>query len=269
MSRLLEFEVLKNTRDLGGMPAADGRRVIPGRLIRSGQLAGLSASDSARISSLVGLVVDLRTYGEVAEDPDPRIPGVRYVHLPVVESFTEGVSREEESDRNLVSRLIFDPEGSKRYMCSMYRKFTGDFCVGQYARFIRMLTDSPQKAVLWHCSVGKDRAGIATVILCEILGVPREAVIEDYLSTTDYLRGFVEGERQSILNAVSAEKALSGAETKAISASVDYLFGTNRDYIGAYYEATDRKYGSYDKFIRDGLGLDDSDIGTLREKLLE
>ena len=83
-SRLLEFDNLRNTRDLGGLKARGGRTILPGKLIRSGQLVGLSEKDSQRLSSLVGTVVDMRTDGEREENPDVVLEGVRYIHNPIV-----------------------------------------------------------------------------------------------------------------------------------------------------------------------------------------
>ena len=65
-------------------------------------------------------------------------------------------------------------------MRSMYRKFVGDYCVSRYSRFVQILLEDHDKAVLWHCSAGKDRAGVGAVIIEEILGVPRETIISDY-----------------------------------------------------------------------------------------
>ena len=44
----IEFEGLPNTRDLGGMPAADGKRIRSRRLLRSGLLAPATCTDLTR-----------------------------------------------------------------------------------------------------------------------------------------------------------------------------------------------------------------------------
>ncbi|UKI49286.1 MAG: tyrosine-protein phosphatase [Clostridium sp.] len=40
---------------------------------------------------------------------------------------------------------------------------------------------------LWHCSAGKDRAGIATMYVLLALGVEKEEIINNYLKTNEYL----------------------------------------------------------------------------------
>ena len=41
----IPLEGLQNTRDLGGFEAADGRHIRPKKLLRSGQLAGMTKKD--------------------------------------------------------------------------------------------------------------------------------------------------------------------------------------------------------------------------------
>lgn len=159
-SRLIEFDNLKNTRDLGGLVAKDGRTIRSGRLIRSGQLVGLSERDREKLSSLVGTVIDMRTEGERQTNPDVVLEGVEYLHIPVVGVLTPGVTREVKSVEELVRVLLFKPEQSLEYMCNLYRQFIrSDFSISAYASFIRTLLEDQEKAVLWHCTAGKDRAG--------------------------------------------------------------------------------------------------------------
>ena len=62
-SRLLSFEKLHNIRDLGGVAASDGRRIISGKLVRCGNLSELSDRDRVAFSSLAEEVIDFRTDG--------------------------------------------------------------------------------------------------------------------------------------------------------------------------------------------------------------
>ncbi|MCR4657452.1 MAG: tyrosine-protein phosphatase [Lachnospiraceae bacterium] len=42
-----------------------------------------------------------------------------------------------------------------------------DFAASQYARFIRLLMEPRENAVVWHCTAGKDRVGIGAAIIQE------------------------------------------------------------------------------------------------------
>ena len=67
----IPLEKLHNTRDLGGLPAADGRRIRPAQLLRSGCLHKASEQDIATLLADYRLegVVDFRTAVEAAKSP--------------------------------------------------------------------------------------------------------------------------------------------------------------------------------------------------------
>ena len=262
-SRLLDFEKLPNTRDLGGMRTADGRAVAAGKLIRSGQLAGLPDADIVKLSGLIDTIADFRTEEEKIADPDCVIPGASYHFIPIMESFSAGVSREAESEEQIIARLVFDPEASREHMCNMYRKFAeSSYSVSQYARFMRILLEDHDRAVLWHCSVGKDRAGTAAVIILKILGVPEDDIIRDYLDTNKYLK-------DDLARVTAYARMKTGSDDPRIALSMSRLYGTDSLYISAFLDAADRRFGSFDGFVRDGLGLSGSDIRLLKQKYLD
>ena len=262
MSTLLKFDKLSNTRDLGGMRTEDGRTIVPGKLIRSGQLYDITESDIRKLSELVDTVVDLRTEEEKRENPDVQIPGSSYHYIPVVQSFSEGVSREEGSVENMIARLVFNPEGALSHLRGMYRKFVfSDYSLSQYSKFFRILLEDHKKAVLWHCSVGKDRAGTAALIIEKILGIPDEAIIEDFLKTGEFLK-------EDILKMIAYAKMKTGSDDSRIEQSMRYLFGPDRSYIETFFEAVNERFGTFEAFVQAGLGLSDSEVERLREKYL-
>ncbi|MBD3774584.1 MAG: tyrosine-protein phosphatase, partial [Rhodobacteraceae bacterium] len=74
--RLIDFEGIHNFRDYGGYAIPGGGRVRRGLLFRSGQHAGASDADLARVEAFaIGTVVDLRGNSEREEFPCRRSPG--------------------------------------------------------------------------------------------------------------------------------------------------------------------------------------------------
>ena len=261
-SRLLEFDNLRNTRDLGGLKARGGRTILPGKLIRSGQLVGLTANDIKKLSSLVGTVVDMRTDGERKENPDVVLEGVRYIHNPIVGVLTPGVSREVKSVEELIRELLFKPDESLAYMCDLYRQFIrSDFCVSHYASFIRILLEDHDKAILWHCTAGKDRAGTSTIILQKLLGISDSDIVEDYLVTNEYLKS----DLNSVIDHVRRQ---IGSDNPLVERSLKHLYGADRAYLDAFFSEMDERYGSFETFVHDALGLTDGDILRFRELYL-
>ena len=263
MSVLLKFENLNNIRDLGGMKTGDGRSIRRGKLIRSGQLFPASASDTESLSEMVEVIVDFRTDQECDEKPDPIIPGTEYLHYPIFDELTAGITREQESVEQALFRLTSDPENARRYMCRTYEGVAAsETSIGRYRDFIRLLLTERDKAVLWHCTAGKDRAGIASVIVERILGVPEEAVRDDYLATNLYLE-------QDILYLTEMFRMRAGTLSKAQEKALRYLFGASPEYLEAALSKTNEIYGSFEGFIRDGIQVGREEEERLKELYLE
>lgn len=263
MSRLMAFEKLSNTRDLGGMPAADGRRIRCGRLMRSGHLFGASEADRAALTALVDAVVDFRTEKERREKPDPQLAGTDYHHLPILNDLTEGVTREREADEKAIMLLMRDAGKAKSYMCSIYTGFVANaFSVEGYARFVRLLLEERDGALLWHCTAGKDRAGFASVIVEELLGVDRGVIKEDYLRTNEHLMQEVASLREML-------RRQTGQMSEEAERAMGYMFGAAEEYLEAAYRKANELYGSFEGFLTQGLRVTEEDRARLRHMYLE
>ena len=263
MSGRILLDNLHNTRDLGGMRTADGRTIKSGRLIRSGHLFGASEHDMRALAGLAEVIIDFRTPGECREKPNPELPGVSYFHIPIMDSLTAGVTREKEADQKVVTRLGQDPEAARRYMCDMYKGFVSDpFAVSQYRQFADMLLTDRKKAILWHCTAGKDRAGFASVIAEEILGVERDAIRQDYLATNEYQKEDVD----KLIDMFMGKERDSDPKRQE---ALGLLFGAREEYLDALYGQIGALYGDFEAFLREGLRIDDAKRDLLKKIYLE
>ena len=257
-SRYIDIPGMNNTRDLGGMRTKDGRVIRPNMLYRSSKLGKLEDKDW--FARNIALVVDMRSSREINENPDPHIPGVDYLHLPIFEMLAVGVSRDKESDRRMAAPNV---ESAIKSMSSVYARFVNDeFCLNQFRRFIQLLFAPREKALLWHCSAGKDRTGTGALFIQELLGVDREDIIADYLMTNEYLK-------DEIQEFVDKAAARSGGMDEEARQGLTVLMGAHERYPLTVYEEAEAKYGSFDAFIRDGLGVSDAQREELRRRYLE
>lgn len=105
--------------------------------------------------------------------------------------------------------------------------------------------------MLFHCSAGKDRTGFGAALLLTALGVPRDTVRADYLATNQIWR---------------REHALPPDTPAALR---DTLLTAHQGLLEhALTQAVDR-YGSVERLIAEGLGLDAAGLGRLRTLLLK
>ena len=161
--------MIQNMRDLSGLRTADGRKIRPNMLIRSAQLAQAVEEDLEHVAA----VIDLRTIKEREEMPD-LVYSCRYLPMPVFDEFKPGVSHEEEAKQapKLPDMAVLYGILVRNYMDSFRNILTAI-----------MHHDFSEGAILWHCTEGKDRCGITTAMILELLDVDRDTIMEDYLKT--------------------------------------------------------------------------------------
>lgn len=263
---------LRNTRDLGGYLSTDGRQIRPRRLIRSGALFGAAAEDLELLQAGYGLktVVDFRTSSEKNSKPDPELPEVVYVENPILEGEALGITREGEErlDGNeLVKKVVSAVHTSGTtpvaYMNNLYKKLiTNPFSRTQYRKFFDILLKQEEGAVLWHCTAGKDRVGVGTILLLSALSIPREQIIADYLKVNE----FNKEKADSLMDALRGQTEESLAEKRE---AVRLLFMVDRAYAEAVFEAMEQESGSVDAFLEKEMGLTEEKRCLLKNKYLE
>ena len=61
-------------------------------------------------------------------------------------------------------------------------------CQAQYAEFFRQVVNTEEGCILYHCTQGKDRTGIASALLLSALGASRETIVFDFDATNKVMR---------------------------------------------------------------------------------
>lgn len=256
------LEKLPNTRDLGGLPAAGERQICPHRLLRSGALMWSSEADRVTLLEEYGLktVIDFRTALERDEKPDPELDGVENLWNPILEEAVMGITREETGGKKGMVQQVLEQtggsaEGPEEYMRSMYRNLVDEaYSRRQYRKFFDILLRQGEGAVLWHCTAGKDRVGVATALLLAALGTPKEDILADYIKTNEF-------------NAAEVEEILEKVKEEYRSA-VRLLFIVKVSYLESVFDRIEEAYGGMDVFLRSEMGLTPDRLDRLREMYL-
>ena len=257
------LEGLPNTRDVGGLPTDDGRYVKHARLLRSGALDHATARDLEVLLDdyQVRTVIDLRTEEERKEHPDPQdgLVGVRFADAPVLSASTFGVTREGGMMQAL-KMLRTVQKNPASIMEEVYeRMMLDEQSQCGFAQFFDDVLAAEDGSVLWHCTIGKDRAGLAAALLLHALGVKREAVEQDYLATNKY----VQSETQNIMDALSS----FGLGDK-LDKSIHVINSADPRFLHAALDAVEKQYGSLDAYVRDQLSVTDEKREALRARYL-
>ena len=258
---------LPNTRDLGALATRDGRHIIPHKLLRSGNLYHASQQDQRVLLEDYRLkaVIDLRDQTERREKPDAVLKGVEYYYIPVIDE--ETVSDMPGSSLGILQRSEILPQilsydgDIEALIGKQYENFVKDqYSVKQCARFMDVLFHHENGAVLWHCSLGKDRAGVMTALLLCVLGVHRDEIREDYMRSNICLASDLD----YMLRYLEANKLDSIANVKKVSA----LFKVREEYLDRFFGAICSEYGRVERFLRKGLYLNSKTVSDLQNKYL-
>jgi protein-tyrosine phosphatase len=84
-------------------------------------------------------------------------------------------------------------------------------------------------------------------VLLTILGVPHETVVQDYLLSNNY----------------------RGVDPNANSEAAMLTGGVHASWLESAFAAAESEYGSFDAYVREGLGITDQDVAALKGKLLQ
>ena len=241
--RVLRLQGASNFRDLGGYPGHGGRPLRWGRLYRSAHLGGLTAGDQ-RVLAQLGLAraFDFRGVAERAATPN-RLSGVTEHSLAIEPSVVQRMDDMAAAGGELTAPLVTE------LMKDLYRGLVND----QAHRFAEMFdhllqTDAP---LVFHCTAGKDRTGVAAALVLLALGVPRDVVMHDYLLT----------------NELYAHPPTPHGDTPAEALAV--LWRVQQAFLDAALETVETEHGGIDLYLRRRLGLNDAALDALAARYLQ
>src|SRR3954462_887919 len=187
--RFIDLDGAVNARDLGGLEVAGGRRTASGVLLRADNLQDLSERDVALLVGELDLrvVIDLRTREEVAlEGPGPlaRDGRVEIRHRSLFPESGEHTDVAVDAMLPWQGRAVRgDPDETVAVRSYLgYLRDRPDSIVGA----LRDVAAGAGAAVV-HCAAGKDRTGVVCALALAAVGVPREAIVADYVATGERL----------------------------------------------------------------------------------
>ncbi|WP_007515457.1 tyrosine-protein phosphatase [Pseudofrankia saprophytica] len=204
--RVLGLPGALNLRDVGGYPAAGGRRVRRRTLLRSAAMHGLGDEARAVLAQIpVRTVVDLREDTEVAHEPNAlgRLP-ITTIRMPLYSSGsplpsvattdTATDAATGEAGENAPGTGAAAAEGVRAAQAAgleMDLAAIYDFILDnkgdRLTAVVLALAEPGALPAIVHCSAGKDRTGLTIMLVLDLLGVPDEVIVRDYALTAELL----------------------------------------------------------------------------------
>lgn len=271
-SQTINLTSVANARELGGYVGDGGRTVRRGVLLRTAAPSEISDEDKARLVDDLKLatVIDFRMTSEVEKAPDPEIEGVSNVNLRIIDEtkladIAERMAKyvEEGGDPNDKSAQLKIAIESGFISDQMYVDFLStDTGKAGYKDFFEQLEALPEgSSLLFHCTQGKDRTGIAAMLILSVLGVDEQTIMQDYLLTNEFNADAIAQERKML-----EDKGIEGDMAELYLLAMD---GVNEKVMQNALDWLKENYGSPTDYVKQELGVTDAQIEALRDKFLE
>lgn len=241
-TRVLPLDGVNNFRDYGGYATLEGAKVRTGLLWRSAQHGDASQADLAAVHGLgIAHVIDLRGPSEREMKPCRRHEDFAGQVWTYPEE-TAGLALHTEAADGVVTAAEARAAMIRLYEGIAFRENLVPMLRLYFELLLR--ADGPS---LVHCVAGKDRTGFAVALAQHALGVPRDAIMHDYLLTNEASR---------LEERIAAEAFKDHPRYAALDPeTVRSLWGVEADYLDTAFRAVEERHGTVDAYLADVIGI--------------
>ncbi len=246
----LGMENSPNFRELGGLQINGKYQVKEDMLYRSGSFSHLPESDEQKLmATSINRIVDFRSSFEIEREPDhiPAAMGAEYVPCQIgsldpnaMGGFMKVLSGKDFKRSQVDSLMIMANQG-----------FVGS--ITDYTPLFKTIQEK-ESVVLFHCTAGKDRTGLASSLILHILGADWDTIMADFLRSNEALAKM--DTKKLEMYGIPADRA-------------KLLGGVEPEYLEAAWAGITEKYGSVDEMLEQEFGIGEKEKKALRKKYLE
>ena len=159
----------------------------------------------------------------------------------------------------MVAQKEIDGDSVKSYekvMEDSYRMYINNH-KEVWAKFFEILLQSKKLPIIFHCSAGKDRTGIASFMIQSIFNNPMDLIFENYLISNDLL---------TIKAATAAQKTNSSKQDTQVTKNMLRTLGkVQTSYLNAAIDEIEKKYISLENYFISQIGLKHNDIQKIKQ----
>lgn len=242
---MLSISSVSNFRDV-----AIGPKMKKNLLFRCAKLSTLNNEDIVKLENIKPYaIIDFRDPKEIKKAPDNLSDNLfrKYVSLPISASTLNRMVAEKniQGDNRLTYENVME-ESYKLYL-NKHKHV--------WKEFINILLNSNSNPIIFHCSAGKDRTGIASYIIQSLLNSSIELIYENYLLSNQLLSSI----------AATAEQTTSSKndDLKITNVMLKALGKVQKSYLNSAIYEIKEKYQTLEMYIFNELGFNENDIKKL------
>ena len=242
---MLSISSVSNFRDV-----AIGPKMKKNLLFRCAKLSTLNNEDIVKLENIKPYaIIDFRDPKEIKKAPDNLSDNLfrKYVSLPISANTLNRMVAEKniQGDNRLTYENVME-ESYKLYLNNHKHV---------WKEFINILLNSNSNPIIFHCSAGKDRTGIASYIIQSLLNSSIELIYENYLLSNQLLSSI----------AATAEQTTSSKndDLKITNVMLKALGKVQKSYLNSTIYEIKEKYQTLEMYIFNELGFNENDIKKL------
>ena len=244
---MISIESVSNFRDV-----SIGSKMKKNLLFRCAKLSTLDIKDIKILENLnPHAIIDFRDPKEIKLAPDNLSPKLleKYINLPISASTLSRMVSEKELKGDDVKSYEKVMEESYRMYINNHKKV--------WIKFFEILLRSNKRPIIFHCSAGKDRTGIASFMIQSIFNNHIDKIFENYLISNDLLT----------INAATAEqKTNSSKQDTLVTKNMLITLGkVKKSYLNAAIDEIEKNYSSLENYLISQLGLKHNDIQKIQQ----
>lgn len=261
-TRLVEVTTIDNFRDLGGYITEDGKTVKWGYFYRCASLGVVNERDKAYLESMrIATIFDFRSKMEVDAENDIELNNCKYINESGIKGFDSIFNDKENFDmKRLIMDVIKLPEKIKEIQ---------EFVVGGYKTMVKeneafkilfdTIKNTEKLPLVFHCTAGKDRTGVAGALILLALGVGEDKVIEDYCLSNIY---------REVTNEKQLSEIRKYVKDESIIDVIKNLFMVKKEYLMFTLATIKEKYSTYQDYVINELGVSQEELEIFRNNYL-
>ncbi|MEZ2440927.1 tyrosine-protein phosphatase [Chitinophaga sp. RCC_12] len=241
--RVVRMQGAVNFRDVGGYKTTDGKEVVWGKVFRSADVSHLTDQDLTVLEQKhIHTVIDFRGIKEAAAAPDHLLPKTDYLLCPAGSDSLPGAAQMGEIIKkgNFLEKFY----GNTQYLGDRYKPL-----------FQKLLVLPANESIMYHCTGGRDRTGMATALFLYALGVPQQTIEADFTASNVYLlpmnKRMFQGMQKS-----------TGMDEETIRKALEL----KPELLHSLFNAIKGKYGTVENFFEKELGIGEKERAILKEK---
>ena len=216
--------------------ASIGSKMKRNVLFRCAKLSSLNDNDIIRLEDLnPNAIVDFRDPKEIKKAPDNLSSKLNrvYLNLPISASTLSRMVNQ----KNIGGDI---PKTYEKVMEESYKLYINNH-KEVWKEFIKILLKSNGKPVIYHCSAGKDRTGIASYIIQRLFNNSIDEIYKNYLLSNQLLT----------TKAATAEQTTSSNQNDSLVTNVmlDTLAKVKKSYLVSAINEINNRYSSLENYI--------------------